>query len=254
MSAHTRLVPAVRRADTRAKTEPRRQAEPQRLDSTSPYPRSFEARNEGRESVPYLELEIATEKQDRIAARAAKPTRVVKTVSRKIGVGTGPETALDQPALKAVAACKAVDPEGPTELAPPDDDDHPTLSLVKQSADKLEPSVVDDELELSTARVVKMIEALTPKQSTRAETQINGPAPRPSMLEWLGVVLTQPEVGAALMIGTWLRPEFRVTSPITHVFPRGDGVLVQTTTKSRYFVGPSGDTYLVRVVPQGTST
>ena len=30
------------------------------------------------------------------------------------------------------------------------------------------------------------------------------------------------------------------------VFARGDGVLVQTITKSRYFVGPDGDTYLVR--------
>jgi hypothetical protein len=248
LSAHTRLVPAVRRADTRAKTEPRRAADPELHESTSPYPRNFEAADEGRESLPYLELEIATDRQDTLAAHLNEgttekrpPLRVVKTVSRKLGVGTGTERAI----RAAPAACKAVDAEGPTEavaklaIGTPDPD-----------SDRLEPSVVDDDLELSTARVVKMLETLTEEapKSTRVATEPNGPAPRPSMLQWLGVVLTQPEVGAALMIGTWLRPEFCVTSPVTHVFARGDGVLVQTLTKSRYFVGPDGDTYLVRKI------
>lgn len=282
LTAHTRLVPAVRRADTRAKTQPRPAAEPERLESTSPYPRSFEAREEGRESLPYLELEIATDRQDTLEAHfnegtTAKrpPLRIVKTVSRKIGVGTGPEQALP------LAACKAVAPQAPALAAgTPDPDERPTAAIEKQTVveldppakpsiddidtaavakqraeDALEPSVVDDDLELSTQRVVKMLESLSEASaSSRKQTEANGPAPRPSMLQWLGVVLTQPEVGAALMIGTWLRPEFRVTSPVARVFARGDGVLVQTITKSRYFVGPNGDTYLVRSADQGTRT
>ena len=47
------------------------------------------------------------------------------------------------------------------------------------------------------------------------------------------------------MIGTWLCPEFRVTSPVAKIVERDDGVLVQTATKSRYFVKPAGDAYLV---------
>ncbi len=64
-------------------------------------------------------------------------------------------------------------------------------------------------------------------------------------LSWLGVVVAQPEVGAPLVIGTWLCPEFRVTSPVAKIVERDDGVLVQTVTKSRYFVKPAGDAYLV---------
>jgi hypothetical protein len=272
LSAHTRLVPALRRADTRAKTEPRSVARPVLppvIDcETVEYPRTFEAGDAGRESVPYLELEIETEPQTALpdeGTTAKRPAlRLVKTVSRKIGVGTAPEQALP-------AASKAVDP-----------DEHPTAAIAKHAIDELDErkteavpklKVVDseEELDLSTERVVKMLATLTPTQpdpkqiatqpdhvpiATRpdSETEPNGPAPRPSRLQWLGVVLTQPEVGAALMIGTWLRPEFCITSPVTHVVPRGHGVLVQTTTKSRYFVSPDGDTYLVRKAPQGKST
>jgi hypothetical protein len=58
--------------------------------------------------------------------------------------------------------------------------------------------------------------------------------------------VSPPEVGASLLIGTWLRPEFRVTSIVTRVAPKNDGVLVQTASKSYYFVKPAGDVYLVR--------
>jgi hypothetical protein len=263
LSAHTRLVPALRRADTRAKTEPRRVARPAAEPTAEPetveYPRTFEAADAGRESLPYLELEIATEPQTSLPAHLDEGTtakrpklRIVKTVSRKIGIGTGPEAAL-----------------------PADDDDQPTSTVPKQ------PTVTsEEELELSTERVAKVIESLTqpdtpkllaevkpseakplaeakteanaeatpPTSRLASDTEPNGPAPRPSRLQWLGVVLTQPELGAALMIGTWLRPEFCVTSPVTQVVRRGDGKLVQTLTKSLYFVGPAGDTYLVRKV------
>lgn len=207
-SAHTRLVKAIRRADTRAKTEPHRgkraPTETGLLDTTSPYPRSFEPAEEGRDSVPYLHVEITTQHEavaERPEQRTERRLRVVKTVSRKIGVGTGPEGSLPT----EVAACKAVDP--------------------------------DAELEQSTERVLKVIESLT---------EPNEPKMRPSRLRWLGVVLSKPEVGASLVIGTWLRKDFCVTSPVTKVVKRETGVLVETATKSRYFVEHAGDTYSVR--------
>lgn len=326
-SAHTRLVPRLR-ADTRAKTEPRLAAgtpDPDRLDSTSPYPRSFEPEGEGRESLPYLEVEIQTEPQYTLAAHldvgttAKRSLRVVKTVARKLGVGTGTESAL--PAAPPLAASKAVDPAAPTaklEAGAADADAHatgagenqdpsefgelPTTTIEKQRASETDevataaierPTQSDDgdderatgallvrkaaevdELELSTARVVKMLEGLvTPPSTTRAITANAAPAsaaraaaaraaaagaeaavtaaplepgPRPSSMSWLGVVLAPPEVGAQLVIGTWLRPEFCVTSQVTHVLPRDNGTLVETITKSRYFIGIDGDTYRVR--------
>jgi hypothetical protein len=205
-------VKVKRRADSRAGTEPRPGSQSE-LELTSPYPRHFEPKEEGRESVPYLEVEITTEKQpSQPVQRTQRTTRVVKTVSRKLGVGTGTETAI--PAAHAGRAARISD----VPLFPPTP--HP-----------------DDDLEQSTERVAKVIESLT---------EPNGPKVRPSHLKWLGVVLTQPEVGAALVIGTWLREDFCVTSPVTKVFPREGGVLVHTHNDSSYFVETSGDTYLVR--------
>jgi hypothetical protein len=130
-----RTVRTVRRADSRATTEPRPQRAETELDTTAPYPR---------ESLPYCEIEIATQ------------------------------------------------------------------------------------------------ELVTDLNTEPCADPVTG------ALAWLGVTLSDPQIGAAIVIGTWARPEFRVTSPITHVFPCEDGMLVQTTTKSRYFVEPSGDVYLVR--------
>lgn len=62
----------------------------------------------------------------------------------------------------------------------------------------------------------------------------------------LGVVLGPPQVGAALVIGSWLRPEFCVTSPVTHTSVRDGGVVVETASGSRYFVYYAGDAYVVR--------
>jgi hypothetical protein len=88
-----------------------------------------------------------------------------------------------------------------------------------------------------------------PKSATLVEPKAESrAATRPANWSWLGVVMAQPEVGAALVIGTRTRGNFCVTSPITRLFPREGGTLVLTSTKSRYFVEPGGDAYLVRKV------
>ena len=94
-----------------------------------------------------------------------------------------------------------------------------------------------DDLELSTEQVERVLETFDEPEA---------PQLRLSHSSWLGVVLSPPEVGAALVIGTWLRPEFCVTSPVMQIAERPEGVLVQTVTSSRYFVKHGGDTYLVR--------
>ncbi|HEY5922657.1 MAG TPA: hypothetical protein VIV11_13340 [Kofleriaceae bacterium] len=99
-----------------------------------------------------------------------------------------------------------------------------------------------DEIELSTQQVERVLETFDQPSPVLAQV----PELRLSHQSWLGVVLSTPEVGAALVIGTWLRPEFCVTSPVMHVVPRAEGVLVQTLTNSRYFVKHGGDVYLVR--------
>jgi hypothetical protein len=71
-------------------------------------------------------------------------------------------------------------------------------------------------------------------------------ARRRARITWLGVVVSPPELGASLMIGTWLRPEFRVTSPIVRIVQRKDGVVVQTESETLYFAKHAGDTYLVQ--------
>jgi hypothetical protein len=230
VSAHSRLVRVKRRADSRAGTEPHPRA-PSEVEHTSPYPRSFEPAEEGRESVPYLEVEITTEKQPSQPSRRVhqRTTRVVKTVSRKLGVGTGTETALPSGTESAITGSESAITS-------------PCAGRAGRVADipTIEPTAPferTDELDQSTERVAKVIESLT---------EPNGPAVRPSHLQWLGVVLTQPVVGAALVIGTWLRADFCVTSPVTKIFPRDGGVLVHTHNDSSYFVETSGDTYLVR--------
>jgi hypothetical protein len=86
------------------------------------------------------------------------------------------------------------------------------------------------------------------RRAPQGTAPVDGTVPerRRARITWLGVVVTPPELGASLMIGTWLRPEFRVTSPVTRVVPRHDGVLVQTSSKTCYFVKHAGDTYLVQ--------
>jgi hypothetical protein len=68
----------------------------------------------------------------------------------------------------------------------------------------------------------------------------------PSQSSWLGVVTVQPQVGARVVIGTYMSSEFTVTSPVEKIVERQDGMLVQTTSKNRYFIAHSGDAFLVR--------
>jgi hypothetical protein len=114
---------------------------------------------------------------------------------------------------------------------------------VRASAPDLEPHVVSnidsvlDELLTNEMPAQMPTDVMPAEKLPRAETH-------PPRAEWLGVVLSAPEVGASLVIGTWMRPEFCVTSPITRIVSKGRGVLVQTLNH-RYFVKPEGDTYLV---------
>jgi len=62
---------------------------------------------------------------------------------------------------------------------------------------------------------------------------------------WLGLVLEPPTVGAPLVIGRPGARDFRITSPITELFSRQDGLLVQTANDQRYLVGIAGNTYLI---------
>jgi len=91
--------------------------------------------------------------------------------------------------------------------------------------------------EASDVAMAKLIESLA--DFTEAE-------PTPKELKWVGVVVSQPEIGACLLIGTWLRKDFRVTTPVEQMFQRDDGLFVQTATKSRYFVKHAGDVYQMR--------
>ncbi len=103
--------------------------------------------------------------------------------------------------------------------------------LVAESAAPARDSLPYYELEIATHELV---------------SELCSPDPVTGAMAWIGLTLADPQVGASIVIGTWQRPEFRVTSPVTRVLRCEDGVLVQTQTRSRYFVEPSGDVYLVR--------
>ena len=60
---------------------------------------------------------------------------------------------------------------------------------------------------------------------------------------WLGLVVAAPQIGAALVIGRPGAGDVTLTSAVTHLFRRDDGILVRTEGGSRYFVGIAGNTY-----------
>jgi len=221
-TVHTRVVRAKRRADSRAPTEPcdapLPTAEEHTRHPTSPYARDYDPADEGRDSMPYLEMEI-TKDLDISAVSERKATervlRLVKTVpARRLGKGGGPERAIgDEPKLGVGTGIERALSDADAELA----------KVISQLPDEAEIEQVMGRL-----------------------TDPSGPKPHPSQLTWVGVVVSPPEVGASMMIGTWLRPEFRVTTVVTKLIMREDGMLIQTESKSRYIVHPSGDAYLVR--------
>lgn len=184
--AHVRLVRAHRRADSRASTEPRtRRATTEStivVDTTTPYAREYEPERLGRESVPYCELEVTTERN------AAAPFDSSITTGRYV-----------RPIKRGPHVVPRVHPH------------------------------------------------VQPKPRAQREPQLR-PSARASAedMSSLGVVLTPPQVGATLVIGSWLRPEFCVTSPVTHTSVRDGGVVVETSSGSRYFVYYAGDAYVVR--------
>jgi hypothetical protein len=61
---------------------------------------------------------------------------------------------------------------------------------------------------------------------------------------WVGLAVAPPEIGQPLIIGTPDRT-FRVTTPVTKVLRRTDGVLVQTRSRSRYLINNGGYAYHV---------
>lgn len=60
---------------------------------------------------------------------------------------------------------------------------------------------------------------------------------------WLGLVVAPPQIGAPLVIGKPGARDLTLTSTVSYMFPREDGVLVQTIRGSRYFIGIAGNTY-----------
>ena len=86
--------------------------------------------------------------------------------------------------------------------------------------------------------------AWDPEHTSSTEQQLLQYQPIEQM--WLGCVVAPPQVGAKLIIGRYMQSEFTVTSPVTKIITRQDGMLVQTTSKNRYFVDNIGATYLVR--------
>lgn len=66
---------------------------------------------------------------------------------------------------------------------------------------------------------------------------------------WIGLLVSPPQVGVPLVIGRVGAVDFRVTSPVTLVIERADGILV-CTGSSRYLVGIMGNTYLMHDEPE----
>lgn len=60
---------------------------------------------------------------------------------------------------------------------------------------------------------------------------------------WLGLVVSAPQIGAAMVIGRPGADDVTLTSAVTDLFLRDDGILVRTEGGSRYFVGIAGNTY-----------
>src|SRR5690349_1035123 len=86
MLAHMRLVPARRRADTRASTEPHSRAptdETEVVDTTTPYARTYEPERQGRDSVPYCEVEVTTERNTKAFESGITTGRYMRPRIRK---------------------------------------------------------------------------------------------------------------------------------------------------------------------------
>ena len=228
-SARTRVVLSRERASSRASTErasTRASTEPRFAHGTNPPPVSDE---------PYLKLEITSEiSSDRdvpLAEGTGRAPRYVRTVSRR-----GPASRDSAPELEPHMVVRGVS-DGEIET-------NPLERQLELETNEL-PRVSMAEIEESTREVERVLDTFVepslPTPSLRKKRRALTDSARRM---WLGVVLSAPEVGASLVIGTWLRPDFCVTSPALRVVEKKRGVLVQTLNH-RYFVKPEGDTYLI---------
>ena len=118
----------------------------------------------------------------------------------------------------------------PTVIVEPHASQHPTQPERRPSSPSVENHVVRN--------------AWHPEHTSSTEQQLLHYQPTDQM--WLGCVVSPPTVGASLVIGRFMQPDFTITSPVTKIITRQDGMLIQTTTKNRYFVDNGGATYLVR--------
>lgn len=235
-TVHTRVVRRRGRADTRARTEPHAHRAETVPDTTTPYRRDFEPeaemRNAGRDSLPYMELQVTTEvetvKQASAPAQDERPghpdvTTQDRTIEKPRRDSDDDETT-EKPRQELDALLRELKP----------------AQLASGSG---EVPAIDNTPTLEAATVPRLPPPPAREANHRADSQGRTKA---GHMAWLGIVQSEPQVGASLVIGSWTRPDFCVTSPVTHVFRREDGVLVQTASKSRYFVEPSGDAYLLR--------
>jgi len=254
-TAHTRVV-RRRRADSRASTEPHAHRAETVPDTTTPYRRDFqpevEMESAGRDSLPYCELLVTSEVETVKRPVTSETETVKRPVTSEIETVKRPVTS-EIETVKRIATSE-VETIKRTVTSEFETLERETIVFAKGSGEV--PAITDPpggtnmraRAEKST-RADKPARADTPARAdkpARADTQGRTLA---AQMSWLGIAQCQPEVGASLVIGTYAREDFCVTSPVTHVFTREDGVLVQTATKSRYFIEPSGDTYMLRKAP-----
>jgi len=240
--ARTRVVLSRQRASTRASTEPRF------ARGTNPPEVSDE---------PYLKMEITGPSDVPLAEGTGKSPRYVRTVSRKSAPVLEPPPASrdSAPELEPHLVVRGIaDGEIETNPVAPrlgeietnpvaprlgEIETNPVAPQLGEIETNELPRVSTAEIEESTREVERVLDTFVEPSLPKKRASTDS-----AKLMWLGVVLSQPEVGAALVIGTWMRSDFCVTSPATRVVEKERGVLVQTVN-NRYFVKPEGDTYLV---------
>ena len=228
--ARTRVVLSRQRASTRASTEPRF------ARGTNPPEVSDE---------PYLKMEITGPSDVPLAEGTGKSPRYVRTVSRKSApvIEPPPASRDSAPELEPHLVVRGIaDGEIETNPVAPrlgEIETNPVAPQLGEIETNELPRVSTAEIEESTREVERVLDTFVEPSLPKKRASTDS-----AKLMWLGVVLSQPEVGAALVIGTWMRSDFCVTSPATRVVEKERGVLVQTVN-NRYFVKPEGDTYLV---------
>jgi hypothetical protein len=234
MQAETRVVLARsrrKRADSRASTEPHGPPSRVRTARGSQSPMPVPAPGDGSEwvveTVPYARHSMGGGEPDAVQSAALAAEIAIEDLSRRHELEADGETPrpsaeyLEMELYRPVASLQTHDGFEVIETMP-----------FERALDQA-PESVD--------------EPPTHKEEALHRRGLQSAARlRTESMPFLGVVASAPEVGACLVIGCYDSPEFRITSPVTRVFARAEGVLVQTLSKSRYFVEHGGGAYLVR--------